>query len=160
MVDNTKLRDENAQLKNNIDSLQSAVSKAQVIVIATCNKLGVELQPYEVEAAHRLSQRETANIIVLFRSRKTRDEVFKKRSELRGISTHDIGITTRAPGRIFINESLTRRNKELFNKALNFNKDHGFKYIWTRNGVIHLKQTDNARYLTIKHESDLCQISF
>lgn len=186
-IDNRKLRDENAQLKASINALQNDVFEAheainnleqygrrsmleisgvpkcadeivEEIVMNIGSKIGVELEHQQIEAAHRISSRETANIIVMFNSRKLRNEFFQSRSNLKGVTSHDIGITTRTASKIFINESLTRKNKELFNKVLNFRRERGYNYIWTRNGNIYLKQSDYAKSIIIKHEIDLLKL--
>ena len=184
MIDNGKLRDENAQLKVSIHDLQEDVKQAheavnnleqygrramleisgiprceeedvEEIVLAVCNKIGVDLQPSEIETAHRLSNKESANIIALLSSRKRRNEIFQRRSNLKGVTTRDIGITTRASSKIYVNESLTRKNKALFNKVLDFKKENGYKYIWTRNGNIYIRQADHTRSIVIKEAEDL-----
>ena len=42
--------------------------------------------------------------------------------------------------------------------ANNKRKIFGWKYIWTNNGRIHLRQTNDNKAITIRHEKDLEQI--
>jgi len=55
----------------------------------------------------------------------------------------------------FINESLTKPNKELFETCLEFKKFHGYKYIWTKYGGTHLKERDGSPVIIITSEKDL-----
>jgi len=57
--------------------------------------------------------------------------------------------------KIFINESLTKNNKQIFHSARLFKKDNHWKYCWTKNGVTYLKWDDSNRPSQIKSESDL-----
>ena len=135
---------------------RTSEENTEQLVINLCSKLNLEVSPKDIEAAHRTSTKESANIIVMFTNRKLRNLVLSKRSQLRKVTTHDLGlITERSASKIFINESLTRRNKELFGAALKIRKDQHYKYIWTRNGKIFLRQTDGSRVINIASESDL-----
>ena len=93
------------------------------------------------------------NIIVRFISRKTRNSVYKERKKLKN---GDAGKSTIQ--RVFINENLTKKNKQLFYLANDKRKRFGWKYIRTNNGRIHLRQNDDGKAITIRHEKDLEQI--
>ena len=42
--------------------------------------------------------------------------------------------------KIFINDSLIKRNKELFKDCLKVKKDKGFKFLWTNGGKIFMRK--------------------
>ena len=188
MADNTKLRNENEKLKAEVNILQRSVDQAhddinsleqygrrsmfeisgiprcddedvEEMVLSLCHKIGVQITPVDIEAAHRLSNKVTANIIVLMKSRKLRNDIFQRRSQLKGVSSHDIGVTSRPPNKLFINESLTRKNKELFSKVNDFKKVNGYKFIWSRNGIIYLRQSESSKAIMVKKEADLPKLS-
>ena len=188
MADNTKLRNENEKLKAEVNILQRSVDQAhddinsleqygrrsmfeisgiprcddedvEAMVLSLCHKIGVQITPVDIEAAHRLSNKVTANIIVLMKSRKLRNDIFQRRSQLKGVSSHDIGVTSRPPNKLFINESLTRKNKELFSKVNDFKKVNGYKFIWSRNGIIYLRQSESSKAIMVKKEADLPKLS-
>lgn len=50
-------------------------------------------------------------------------------------------------GKIHVNESLTanRNNKKLFGEINSFRKQQNYKYLWTMNGKILLRQNENSR---------------
>jgi len=79
-----------------------------------------------------------------------RDAVFSKRKKLGSQKFKD----GKGRSKYFINESLIIANKELFKTCLEFNKIHGYKYIWTKYGVTHLKERDGSPIIVIKSKKD------
>jgi hypothetical protein len=76
---------------------------------------------------------------------------FKRRSQLRGKSSKDIpSIADRhdqsihGASTIYINESLTPYRRKLFGKINEFKRSRGWKHIWSVNGKILLRHTDNS----------------
>ena len=49
------------------------------------------------------------------------------------------------PTKIYINESLTAYRRRLFGKLNSFKNINKWKYLWTTNGTIHLRQTDSSQ---------------
>lgn len=128
--------------------------------------LDVELSDDDISVSHRLQDgvstrkdgvqiiRDPA-IIVKFTKRSDRDEFYNARKNLKNKSTRDIGFTRQRGQPIFISESLTKKNRDLFNKCLRAKKKHRFKFIWTRYGKIYLRKDVNDPVLTILTEADL-----
>ena len=56
---------------------------------------------------------------------------------------------------IFVNENLTRFRKNLLWRTKQKAKDNGFKYVWTRNGNICVRFSENCDAIMIKNEQDL-----
>ena len=127
------------------------------IVVHLFDKLQLRLTKTDIEAAHRISTRERASIIVKFASRRTRDAAYSKRNLLKTVQTHDFGIATeRDSSKIYLNESLSRSNKALFSQALGFKKTHNVKFLWTRNGNIYMRLSETAKKVVqIKCADDL-----
>jgi len=80
-----------------------------------------------------------------------RDAVFSNRKKLGSQQFKD----RKGRSKYFINESLTKDNKELFKTCLGFKNFHGYKYIWTKYGVTHLKERDGSPFIIIKSKKDL-----
>ena len=107
------------------------------IVVEFGRKLGVDLKKEDISTSHRLSSKVKANreralfppaITVKFTSRDVREKLYRARKVLKDITSQDLGFSEE--NRIFINESLTRCNKELFKDCLKVKKDKGFKFLW------------------------------
>ena len=124
-----------------------------------------------IDVAHRVSQKDSANIIIKFKSRTARDSFHAHRHNLKGMTVHNLsellgadnvfaGITNK----IFVNESLTAHKKALFWKARNASKDLGWTgkdkegRCWTKNGQIFVKEHENAKNILIRHDGDLDKI--
>jgi hypothetical protein len=56
----------------------------------------------------------------------------------------EIGKSISLPAKIFINESLTAYRKHLFGKIHDYYGQHNYKFIWTANGKILLRQTESS----------------
>ena len=92
-------------------------------------------------------------IIVKFVRRDVKERYYKGRKHLKDCTTRNLGF----PGmkHIYINESLTERNKELFNECVKFKKDLKFLYIWTSNGKIYLRKTQDSPVILVNNKDDL-----
>ena len=55
----------------------------------------------------------------------------------------------------FINESLTKMNKELFKKVQKQCKDKNFQYVWTKNGNILVRKDGESSIKRITNEDEL-----
>ena len=60
--------------------------------------------------------------------------------ERQAVSTKDIGLGRISDNKIYIGESLTKKNKALFNKCLEVKKSLNFKFIWTSQGHLFKKR--------------------
>eukprot|EP00794_Sanderia_malayensis_P002031 gene2031-2309_t len=58
-------------------------------------------------------------------------------------------------GKIYVNESLTSRIKNLLRLTKVKKRELGFKHVWTKNGVINLRKDDNDPIIKINYEADL-----
>lgn len=86
-----------------------------------------ELTIHEVAAVHRLPSRpeKIPGIVVRFTSQATRDVWLDKKAKLRTTGTN-----------IYINENLTKFNRELLVKMKEWARQKGFSYVWHRNGKL------------------------
>lgn len=138
--------------KVNEENVEDSVTKI-------CQYLNPNFTPDDIDVTHRVSSKDTANIIVKFTSRKAHDSIYTRRSSLRKTTTHDVGLAeSRAASKIYINESLTKLNKELLFAAREFKKAFNYKYVWTRNGSVMLRQTESSKIIKLKDVSDLAAL--
>ena len=123
--------------------------------------MDLEIDPSDISTSHRLpaprsesstSARDPAlrypKIIVKFVRRDVKEQFYRGRKHLRNMTTRDIGLSRFSDNKIYVSESLSPRNKELFRDCLKFKRDHSFNYIWTQSGKIHLrkKQAQSSSY--------------
>ncbi|EDO43021.1 predicted protein [Nematostella vectensis] len=99
----------------------------------------------------------TVSIIVKFARRDVRDRFYAGRKHLRDKSVRDIGLT-RSDNKIYISESLSPGNRELFKAALSTRHDLKFKYIWTQNGKVFLRKNNDSQAVLISKSQDLLHL--
>jgi hypothetical protein len=74
---------------------------------------------------------------------------------LRNKSTSDLPLLNSTGNKIFISESLTKKNKDLFKETWKRKKELGYKFIWTQSGRIFTKKDVNSAKLHIRNNTDL-----
>jgi len=96
---------------------------------------------------------DNATLLLNLRDKWTRrDEVFNARKKLKCKLTKDlpsVQIQSESSSvihnaAIHITESLIPYRKHLFSRILDFKKNHHFKYLWTSNGKIVLRESDSS----------------
>ncbi|XP_048590563.1 uncharacterized protein LOC125573820 [Nematostella vectensis] len=124
------------------------------LVIETAALAGVEVKEDDISIAHRLkpTKKGQDRIIAKFIRRSKRDEVYSNRKNLKQKRTKDLPTVRDQPAEsgvsrtahIFINESLTPYRKKLFSRISNYRRQCNFKFIWTANGKIWLRESETS----------------
>ena len=174
----TQLKAENVQLKREVNELNDKVSKLEEeqeninsysrrdclefhgipqnltentdeLIMRVTNLVGVQITLNDISISHRLPsrRRSTPPIIDKCTNRRTKDLIYQNKGKLRSRSSSDIGYAN-TDNKLYINESLTPRTKELYFKVREFRNAHQFKYAWTKNGKSFLKENDDARSIS------------
>jgi hypothetical protein len=125
--------------------------------------IGENLAESDISIAHRLPSTRKAKdrLIVKFNRRVKKQEIYASRKKLKSkrakvlslIAGNPIFQSVMSNTRIHINESLTPYRKRLFGRILEFKQESKFKYLWTVNGKIMLRETDDSPTLSfVSHE--------
>ncbi|KAG6456656.1 uncharacterized protein LOC115447666 [Manduca sexta] len=123
-------------------------------------KLGISLEPHDVDDIKRVGQRTTGSdsrprpVIVTLTRRAPRDQLLRAARVRRGLTTDMIQV----PGnsrRIYVNEHLTKSNRVLFSKARASGLQLKFKYVWTSNGTVFMRRTETSSVLRVTSETIL-----
>lgn len=105
-------------------------------------KLGVTLQPFDIDNCHRVgrggSKDRPRGIILKLTSHEKKVDILKNRKNLKGT-------------KFVVKEDLTRQNQDLLQSA---GKKYGFKEVWSRDGKIFTK-TSTGRTRQIRRLSDI-----
>ncbi|XP_064292508.1 uncharacterized protein LOC135309856 [Plodia interpunctella] len=142
------------------------------IVMTLANKLGVSLAAQDVMNVSRLGPSlETAAalsgseveprrprlILVRLARKAVRDELLQAARVRRGITTADTGLPTR---RFYVNERLTKLNRHLFRRTREATKQHNWRFAWTREGKIFVRQhhEPNSPRIRIRTDKDLIRV--
>ena len=97
------------------------------LVCSIGNLINVNIKAEDISISHRLKSRRTSSdlppaIIVKFVRRTIRDKLYYAKKYLKDKSTSDLGLGRFSDKKIYHAESLTRKNKDLFNKDLKMAK--------------------------------------
>lgn len=149
---------------NNLEIFGVPERKSEVtssIVVSIAKAVGLELRTEDIGSAVRIATRNNNGhprpIIAKLHSSLKKDEIISAVRKQRGITTLDIGFTGESQ-KINVNEHLTAENKNLLKQAKAKGKEAGFRYSWTRNAKIFLRQDDNYPAIRIENLSQLSHI--
>ncbi|XP_063365926.1 uncharacterized protein LOC134654391 [Cydia amplana] len=127
-------------------------------MMAIATKIGASVSDVDIDYVSRAGhkRKQSSNefsqlprpVIVRFARRKVRDDFIAKSKIRRNLDTTDI-ITEGTPQKIYINERLTRENRQLFRIARERAAQANFKYCWTRGGFIYARKRDGADAINI-----------
>ena len=119
--------------------------------------LNVNLTQGDIYIVHRLntkSKTEPHPIIVRFASYNAKNKLYKARSYLRNVTSHDL-----RPGKIFFIENLTSWRTELFKEVKKVRKTYHNGKAWTVDGKIFFKPEPTSKAQRIDSYEDLSKMS-
>lgn len=122
------------------------------VVGELAGKLGIgDFQPKDMSAVHRLPSRRDGPPVVLvrFASVSLRDQWLATRGKLRTLAANSV-----LP-KLYLNENLTRRNRELFWMVRERAKGKQYKFTWVKNGKLFAKKTETSPVVRIHRIADL-----
>ena len=102
----------------------------------------ISINKSDISTSHRLpvSHGKIPPIIVKFTRRDTRDKIYKSRRGLYSTKATDLDYDQDSS--LYLNESPTRKSKDLLKEVKSFKALHNYKYIWTKYGKVYLKKND------------------
>ena len=126
----------------------------KTIVCNIARKLNVDLDPRDLDVAHRLRtvKKSTAPpIVAQFTSRNVRDCLLAKKKLIlteggfRGMKVGDA---------VYLNEHLSNYNNRLLTLTKNLARQYGFKFAWFRDGRVLVREDTGCRPFVILSEDD------
>ena len=139
------------------------------IVQEVAKLMNINLSEDQISTSHRLPASQRPNrdnneskkrqiassppIIVQFLSRDVRNSLYFNRKLLREANLKKFYVEETTE--IYVNENLTRARKNLLWKAKQRAKANGFKYVWTHNGRINVRLSEDNEAILISNEKDL-----
>ena len=124
--------------------------------IAELLEINIDAQR-DISACHRLPAIRDGIppiIIAKFVRRYDRDSLFQTRRNLKNFDTSHLGYT-QSINKIYINESLTRKARDIFKEAKKLQKDLRFKYVWTRYGKTYMRKDNDSDSVSFMNMADL-----
>lgn len=177
---NEQLRSENKELRSSLENSVNRIAEleqysrlknleikgvpvntnenVQDVIKQITETLSVPLEMQDVDVCHRVPTKQPSqqHIVVQFTTRQKRDAVLYAAKKKR-LTTGMIGI----PGQtspIFVNEHLTLSNKLLLSETIKAKKGKSWKFVWTKNGKVYARKTENSRVVNIQNMSDIEKI--
>lgn len=131
-------------------------------------KLGVPLEERDIVHAERVGavRRSDAQdggaprpraLVVRLARRSQRDQLLAAARVRRGITTADMGLSSSARS-FYVNERLTRHNRQLFHKARAEASRFQWKFVWTRDGCIYARKEEGAPRRRLRTEADITKV--
>ncbi|KAL0901376.1 hypothetical protein ABMA27_006652 [Loxostege sticticalis] len=156
------------QLQNEIEIVgipEQKVENLCHIILTAGSKIGVSVTDSDLDDVKRASVRRptktTADhktlprpIIVRFTRKQKRDEFIKAAKTRRNLNSKDID-PNGEESRIYVNDRLTRENRQLFREARTRAKQLDFKHCWTNGGNIFIRKREGTGPIQIRSVSDL-----
>ncbi len=109
------------------------------ITIKVAKAMGVDIGKDDIVASHRIRKAKGDPVIISkFLNRKTKENIMANRKHLKNKTAGLILCTedAKAQNQIFVSESLTVVNRNLFQFARAKCQENDWKFLWTRNGVV------------------------
>lgn len=141
------------------------------LITVVGQKIGVTLDERDVDYVTRVGGRRSSApaagvpgasdagdrprpVVLKLTRRKVKDELLKAARVRRGLSTADIGLQG-FDRKVFLNERLSKANRELFYNARAKAKEHSYKYVWTQGGQVLARRAAGHAALRIRSKADL-----
>ena len=126
-------------------------NEIEEFVVVMLRRIGVtNLSHYDIVGCHRLYNRKSgsANVIVRFLNRKHAKEAHMCKKNCSQLSEYK---------NLRIVENLCPKIKSIFDQCLELKKANMIRHLWTRNGIIFFKSSDNynEKPKKIMHSNDL-----
>ena len=131
------------------------------IIIEVGKLIGVDILDNDISVSHRLPQAKSykgknvglSPIIAKFTRRSVKERLYGASKNLRNKTSSDLGYLEE--NKTYLAKSLTEENRELFKESLAVKKNLEFKFIWTNNGRIYLRENNDSPILHIKSKDDI-----
>lgn len=128
------------------------------VVENLATKLKITYNKADTEAIHRVKTKEKTNrppiILVRFMNRRNAELWLSKKKT--GIESREVvGDEGTSTTKIYINENLSREQKELFWQARVRGKQLGMQYVWVKNATIFMRKEEKSPIFKITKIEDL-----
>jgi hypothetical protein len=135
---------------------ESGVSVVQSVTVLAA-RLGVTLEDRDVVFAERVGAPpaeggRARRVVVRLARRHLRDEL------LRAARVRRAGLAAGSPVRVYLNERLTRPNRQIFHRVREECRRLQWRYAWTRRGRIFARQSEGSQVHQLRSENDIDRV--
>ena len=151
ILTNKQEKEENEERKKNVIITGPVMSKDNVAstVQNILEKLKIAPQPVNYKVYLLPSKKDIKPALIKFQNEVTRNEVLKNRKQIGNLDTEMCGIQGNVK-RIYISEDLNSDTRKLLFEAKKLKVNHGYKYVWAKNGYVYVRKSENDPSLRIR----------
>ena len=141
------------------ESRESATSTTS-LCLSLLKASGVDITKHDIDIAHRVPSRkavaEPRPVICKFTRRIVKEEVINRRKEACKVSSESIGLSAESSLKdVKIFDHLTPQTQKLLADAKKFQSRYGFRFCWSKNIIVYLRESEVSRPIRIKSKEDL-----
>ena len=139
---------------------EAVYQSTEEAVLKVAAALQVPMKAEDINISHNIKGKEPKPILVKFQSHKAKTRLYRARTYLKNVRVCDIfphasAVSRVQAKRIFINENLTSFRRSVVKKANQMRKDGLLNSVWTIDGKIFVKTSQEERPICIYEEDDL-----
>ena len=141
-------RRENVELHNVPESIEQKNLEKHVLAVLAL--MGIHIQSYDIVEVHRIRKKiysKNRKVLVRFVNRKNAFTSLKYGRKLRSCN--------QTYKNYFITENLCPENHNIFNRCYKLKKLGVINNVWTYNGVVYIKFSENDDGISIQHFDDI-----
>lgn len=137
------------------------------LLLTVAKKLGVDLCDRDVVSAERAgpvralveggAPPRPRPLVARLARRAPRDDLLRAARVRRGLTTEGMGLAATSRS-YYINERLTRVNRQLFQKSREAAKRRSWKYVWTKDGRIFARREQGTQSFRIRTDCDIAKV--
>lgn len=132
------------------------------LVINLGKTINVQIEKHAIKDIYRTKSKDASNpVIVEMASVIVKDNILKgvknfNKTKPKGDKLNTTHLNPHYPAKpIYFSETLSQKAQRLFYLARSFQKNHGYTFCWTANGIIYLRKNENTSQIRVSSESDL-----
>ena len=128
------------------------------LVLSIADAMGMEITSADISTAYRLPvKKEKSNaaiprIYVKFTKRSTKRQMYGIRIKQK-VTHEQLGLSS--TGKVYIHEHLTKTQNDLYFRAKDKTREASFKFIWTQDQRIYVRDNVKSKRILIDTEDDL-----
>ena len=136
-------------------------SETSQLCLNIFNAIGVEIHPYDIDLAHRVTPRQAAEgrpkpIVCKFTRRVSREQVMALRREVTKIVPTSIGLQeSDSMENVGLYDHLSPRLQSLLSDAKKVKERLNLAFCWAKNSTVWLRESEHSRPIAIKCARDL-----
>ena len=141
-------RRENVEIHNVPESIEQKVLEKHVLAVLA--SINIHIQSYDIVAAHRIGKKihgKNRKVLVRFINRKNAFASLKNSRKLRSGNP--------SFKNYFITENLCSDNRNIFNRCYKLKKLRVIHHVWSYNGIVYIKFSENDEGISIQHFEDI-----